>query len=264
VTVLPTVRRQLEQAAKHQATNMRRSHPAHRGLRIRHRRFGAGGIIAALGVIVAMGVAVVALVDHIRMAGTAASPAPYNAPAMRRLLEGNGIGGVRFGQPRSAVIAELERRLGPPHETIPGICGFGPNTDWIGLNIDVNSHDPHLSAQLTLNFKQSRFVGYAYFANGEGTARQRHGVLFATSRGLALGDTVSRARHLYGRAFVETNVPQGTPPSAKLPMLPVGELRTLSGEISAGIDGFGRQDRITAHSTVVSIAAGAGPNTPCR
>ena len=71
--------------------------------------------------------------------------------------------------------------------------------------------------------KHSRFVGYAYSADAEGPARQRHGVLLATTRGLTLGATVARARHLYSRASIETKVPQGTPPSAKLPRLPIGE-----------------------------------------
>jgi hypothetical protein len=181
--------------------------------------------------------------------------------AARRLLEGNGIGSITFGRQRSAVIAELERLLGPPYETNPGICGFGRSTDWSGLNI--NSHDPNFSAQLTLDFKHSWFVGYAYLANADGPARERHGVLLATTRGLTLGDTVARARHLYGRAFVETSVPQGTPPSPKLPRLPVGEVSMASGQILAGIQGSGRQDRITAHSTVTWIGAGAAPNTPC-
>jgi hypothetical protein len=181
--------------------------------------------------------------------------------AARRLLEGNGIGSTTFGQPRSTVMAELERLLGPPHETISGICGFGRGTDWIGLNI--RSHDVP-SAELNLSFKHSRLVGYAYSTNAEGPARQPHGVLLATARGLTLGDRVARARHLYGRAFIETSVPQGTPPSAKLPRLPVGEVSTASGKIIAGIQGFGRKDRISAHSAVVLIRAGAGPNTPCR
>jgi hypothetical protein len=181
--------------------------------------------------------------------------------AVRRLLEGNGIGSITFGQPHSTVIAKLERLLGPPHETIPGICGFGRSTDWIGLNINI--HDVS-SAELNLNFKHSRFVGYAYGANAEGPAPLRHGVLLATTKGLTLGDTVGRARRLYRQAFIQTRVPQGTPPSAKLPRLPVGEVSTASGKISFGIQGFGRQNHVSAHSTVVSIGAGAGPNTPCR
>jgi hypothetical protein len=195
-------------------------------------------------------------------AATQANRPAATVDAPWRLLGGNGIGRSTFGQPRSAVIPELARLLGPPHETIPGICGFGRSTDWIGLNI--NTRDARLNAELNLNFKHSRFVGYAYSANADGPARQRHGVLLATTRGLTLGDPVARARHLYGRAFIETSVPQGTPPSEKLPRLPVGEVSTASGEISSGIQGFGRQDRVTAHSTVVWIGAGAGPNTPCR
>jgi hypothetical protein len=188
-------------------------------------------------------------------------PRPVVSADVRRLLEGNSIGSVKFGQVRSTVIAELERPLGPPHETIPGICGFGRSTDWIGLNI----RDRHVpSAELNLSFKGTRLVGYAYYTDAEAPAQHPHGVLLATTRGLTLGDTVARARDLYGRAFVGTSVAQGTPPSAKLPRLPVGELSTADGKIVAGIQGFGRHDRVTANSTVVSISAGAGPNTPCR
>jgi hypothetical protein len=171
------------------------------------------------------------------------------------------MGSIKFGQTRSTVIAALERLLGPPHETIPGICGFGRSTDWIGLNTKMREVN---SAELNLSFKHFRFVGYAYDANAEGPARQPHGVLLATARGLTLGDTVGRARHLYGRAFVETSIPQGTPPSAKLPRLPVGDVSAANGKFLAGIHGTGRQDRVSPHSTVVSITAGAGPNTPCR
>jgi hypothetical protein len=74
--------------------------------------------------------------------------------------------------------------------------------------------------------------------NKMGPGRQRHGIVFATARGLTLGDTVARARHLYKRAFIQTRVAQGTPPSAKLPRLPVAEMPTGSGEISAYIQGF--------------------------
>jgi hypothetical protein len=185
----------------------------------------------------------------------------HAAAPVRRLLEGNGIGSVTFGQPRSTVRAELERLLGPAHETIPGICGFGASTDWIGLNL--NSREANLSAELNLSFKGTRFVGYAYLSSSDGPARQAHGILLATRRGLTLGDTVARARKLYGRAFAQTSVPQGTPPSAKLPRLPVGEISTAGGEISAGIQGTGSIDRVTGQSTVVVIGAGAGPNTPC-
>ena len=195
-------------------------------------------------------------------AATRATRPVTRADAARRLLEGNGIGSITFGHTRSAVVVGLERLLGPPHETIPGICGFARSTDWIGLNI--NSREANLSAELNVSFKHSRFVGYAYSANAEGPAAQRHGVLLATTRGLTLGDTVARARHLYGRAFIHTSAPQGTPPSATLPRLPIGEASTASGEITAGIQGFGSQDHVSAHSTVEWIGAGARPDTPCR
>lgn len=99
---------------------------------------------------------------------------------IRGVLEGNSIGSVKFGRPRATVIAELERLLGPPHETIPGICGFGRSTDWIGLNI--RSHEVP-SAELNLSFKGSRFVGYAYSTNAEGPARQPHGFSLRPAEG---------------------------------------------------------------------------------
>jgi hypothetical protein len=217
-----------------------------------------------LAVVAVLALVVVSVVGRHR-----AERPPVSAPAFglaasehaRRLLEGNGIGNITFGRRRAAVRTALERLLGPPHETIPGICGFGPSTDWIGLNI--TSHEPNLSAELNLNFKHSRFVGYAYFANAEVPPGQNPRILLATTGGLTLGDSVARARRLYGRAFHIARVPQGTPPSAKLPRLPVGELRTTKGVIRTGIQGFGREDRVRAQSTVVSIAAGAQPNTPC-
>ena len=177
--------------------------------------------------------------EHSQAANPATRPGA-NVDATRRLLEGNGIGSIKFGQPRAAATADLERLLGPPHETVPGICGFGRTTDWIGLGI--NSHAATPSAQLTPQFKHSRFVGYEYSENAEAPAARPHGVPFATTGGLTVGDTTSRARQLYEQAFVETSVPQGTPPAPRLPRLPVGEVSTASGEISAG----------------------AGPNTPCR
>ena len=98
---------------------------------------------------------------------------PVASADVRRLLEGNAIGSVKFGQTRSTVIAELERLLGPPHETIPGICGFGRSTDWIGLNI--RSHDVP-SSELNLSFKHSRLVGYAVL-------HERRGASAAAERG---------------------------------------------------------------------------------
>lgn len=180
----------------------------------------------------------------------------------RRLLAGDGIANIRFGRSRSTVIDGLKRLLGPPHETIPGICGFGRSTDWIGLSVISPAAGP--GAELNLSFKHSRFVGYAYYVNAEAPAQQRHGTVLASTSGLTLGDTVARARRLYGRAFRETWLSQGTPPSATLPRLPVGEVTTATGNVIVALSGFGRQDRVSAHSTVTSIGAGAGPNTPCR
>jgi hypothetical protein len=69
-----------------------------------------------------------------RSATRAARPITSVDP-VRRLLEGDGIGSITFGQLRSTVIAGLERLHGPAHETIPGTCDFGRSPDWTGLNI---------------------------------------------------------------------------------------------------------------------------------
>lgn len=269
MSVLPNLRSELVRAAA-------RQHPTERPAPVRRMWQGVRVLPAVFALTVTAAIAVVT-VTELRHRALRPQKSPVASgqsqghhrtsravPSVvltRRLLKANGIGNITFGQDRGTAVAGLERLLGPPHETIPGICGFGRSTDWIGLNI----HSRNISsAELNLSFKHSRFVGYAYSANAEGPARQRQGILLATARGLALGDSVARARHLYGQAFVETRVPQGTPPSAKLPRLPVGQVSTPSGKITVGIQGSGRGDRVSAHSTLMSISAGEGPNTPCR
>ena len=162
-----------------------------------------------------------------------ATTRPLANATVRRLLEGNGIGSVTFGQPRSAVRAELERLLGPAHETIPGICGFGASTDWIGLNL--NSPEANLSAELNLSFKGSRFVGYAYLSSTGGPARQRHGLLLGHQKGADSRGYRGPCPEAVRTRVQQNQVAARDPSSAKLPRLPLGEISTASGEISGGI-----------------------------
>ena len=75
--------------------------------------------------------------------GHSGSPSHHERGPRPRLLEGDGIGSITFGQLRSTVIAGLERLHGPAHETIPGTCGFGRSPDWTGLNI--SGREAHLT-----------------------------------------------------------------------------------------------------------------------
>jgi hypothetical protein len=193
---------------------------------------------------------------------------PYVA---RYRLEGDGIGRLRFGQTPQTVAAGLERLFGRPSSASAASsigyfrsvgCGLDHEIIWAGLA--VKSDDGN-SAGLTLYFKRSRFVGYSYGPpyGGPQAPQARRGPMLSTSTGLGLGDALARARRLYGRALVVTTQPEGTPPSTRLPPLPVWEGRTASGGINGFIDSPGGLGS-TYHRTIGSISAGATPNTPCR
>ena len=94
------------------------------------------------------------------------------------------------------------------------------------------------SVGLTVYFKHRRFVGYSYGPPwGDGnTPLVRQGVMLLTSRGLGLDELVARAQQLYGRAFVVTTEPQGTPPNPRLQRLPAWHVSTPRGALYAGID----------------------------
>lgn len=284
MTVIPTVRRQLQDAVERQATT--------RSARVR-RRMGAiqighsratqspseartassrrrvritpGAVVGGLGVIMALGVAIlaVALLGHRRMPVTS----PASSPAGRYRLTAMSIGNVTFGQGPKTVAAGLERLLGPPASAsgasrigyVRSICGFYHEIDWT-LAASPNAR----SDALTVYFKHSRFVGYSYGAYGGPEAPVvRHGPQLATTKGLGLADTLARGRQLYGPAFIVTTQPQGTPPSKRLERLPAWEVHTASGRIHGFIDSPSGT-RSTQQRTIESTSAGAVPNTPCR
>jgi len=197
--------------------------------------------------------------------------ASASANPVRGVLGGGGIGNITFGQSSDRVAAELERLLGRPASASPGephsglvrgICGFDHEIDWTGLAERSNGSN---SAGLTAYFKHSRFVGYSYGPpyGGPHAPAVRHGLMLSTSKGLGLDEALAGGRRLYGRAFLVTNRPQGTPPSTRLERLPAWKVRTASGRIYGFIDSP-HGPRSTYQRTIGSISAGAIPNTPCR
>ncbi len=104
-------------------------------------------------------------------------PARPGAVAAARLA-GNGIGPARFGQPQHQVLAELEAILGPPARPYRASgynCGVDHLIGWPGLQA---------------HFGHGRFAGYSYRATD-----------LQTTAGLRVGDSVRRARRLYGHAL---------------------------------------------------------------
>lgn len=282
MTVLPTVRRQLEHAAHRQATTRRRRFPVWRatvasstGAPAAHRRQrpGRGRVGLGLSVILTVAIAAlaIALLAH-RRAGPHSSPAA--GLASRYALDGDGIGDIRFGQKPATVVAGLTRLLGAPEGASTGqrpdgllrsICGFDYEVDWVGLaERDAGLYGTN-SVGLTVYFKHRRFVGYSYGPPwGESnTPLVRHGVMLFTSRRLGLDERVARAQQAYGRAFVVGTQPQGTPPNPRLQRLPAWRLGTPTGRLYGAIDSPPRP-RSHNQETIGSISAGSVPNTPCR
>ena len=199
---------------------------------------------------------------------------------LRPVLGGDGIAGVRFGQPPAVVAARLGRLFGPPvgadqipHGYIHAPCGFYWEM-WAGLG--ASSVGWFFVAQLTAWFRGARFVGYDYSPNNfqtrlnTWTQYARHPMMLATARRLAVGDSLARGQRLYGRALVLTSQMQGTPPDPRLIRLPVWEASTASGRIGGGIGVTNLVDRAggasrwaVGHNSIVGIGAGAAPNTPC-
>jgi hypothetical protein len=191
--------------------------------------------------------------------------------ADQHLLSGTGIGTITFGRGPKTVAAGLERLLGRPSSASAAStigyfrsigCGLDHEIIWAGLAVRAGGSN---SAGLTLYFKHSRFVGYAYgppYGRPRGPV-VRHGLMLSTTNGLGLDETLARGRMLYGRAFVVTTQPQGTPPNPRLERLPAWEARATGGRIYGFIDSPSGTVS-SSHLSIGSISAGAIPNTPCR
>lgn len=230
-------------------------------------RPSAGGVLAALGGVVAVGVAIAAVV----LLGHARSPVTPGGSAARpsvELLDGGGLGSVKFGDAPPTVVAALTPLLGnplgrtraTPSGLVHSICGFDGQIEWrrpIG-----NSQGHSIFDDLVAYFKNSRFVGYSY---SEGwtpygprpALPSHHRALLTTPRGLTLDQPATRGRQVYGTAFVQVSQPQGVPPSAKLPRLPAWRVRSANGELFGALTSRPRL-------AIATINAGAVPNTPCR
>jgi hypothetical protein len=100
------------------------------------------------------------------------------------VLSGLGIGPARLGT-----------RFGPTLAAVGNLLGvFGDRTPGRGCGVDRGEH---MLDHNDLFFGHGRFVGYEY-----------SGHFLTTATGLRVGDTVARARRLYGAAF-KTSAAQG-------------------------------------------------------
>jgi hypothetical protein len=101
------------------------------------------------------------------------------------VLHANNIARIGFGDPAAAVIRRLDFLLGhPPKERyhLIAACNVDRVIAWPGLAVF---------------FRRGRFVGYSYRP-----AYGRHrGPTLATARGLRVGNTLAKAKRLYGPAF---------------------------------------------------------------
>ncbi len=241
-----------------------RSH-AHR-LRAARRRPRPGNVFVAVSVAVTAAVVVlaVALVGHVHRAAHPSPPASqrptgatepqYTRHRISNVLTGDGIGRVRFEEPRVAVIAAVTRLLGPSStgytraNAVLAECGVDHTMIWPNWPV-ASAHGSHypLDPMLTVWFSHSRFVGYQYgeFRNMPPPRAPSLGTVLATTRGLTIGDTFARGRKLYGAAF-RTSTAQG---GVFLISAPAGR-----------IDGFAWQPRtyrgVGLGSLVATIDAG--------
>ena len=284
MTILPTIRRQLTQAAERPATA-----GVPQRARARRRRWGgwgSGTIAVAISVIIVLVVAGAAIVLLSRAANIGPAASPSSPPRTRQLLAGDGIGDIRFGQTPAAVVGRLERLFGRPGSAhahtvlVPSICGFDHEIDWDGL--DIKPDGRRFDALLHVYFKHARFAGYSYFdgyeiggvgAPSEGNrlplndphARQvlrGPRLMLATTLGLTVGNTTARAKQLYGPAFTRFSQAQGTRPYLHLERLPAWKVHTQAGQISE-VSLTSTTSPATRGATIGSINAGAIPNTPC-
>ncbi len=109
----------------------------------------------------------------------------HKSAAVRDVLHGDGIDRAAFGEEASVAIHRLRLLLGskPRKRYYPvHACRVDHASKWPGL---------------IAFFRHGRFVGYTYWA-----AKRRSGKpALSTSKGLEVGDRLSRAQRLYGVAF---------------------------------------------------------------
>lgn len=170
-------------------------------------RLTPGSLVVAISIAVTAAVVVlaIALIGHARQAAhTAAQSSPH---AVRDVLGSSGVGAVKFGQSRVAVIAALTPLLGPTstgYTRVQGECGVDHTMTWPNWSV-ASAHGVRypFDPVLTAFFWHSRFVGYQYgeFDTKAAPRAASRGTVLATSRGLNIGDTLARGRQIYGGAF---------------------------------------------------------------
>ncbi|HEX5266541.1 MAG TPA: SBBP repeat-containing protein [Acidimicrobiales bacterium] len=122
---------------------------------------------------------------------SSSGPQPASGPIV---LRGDGVASVKFGATQAAAVADLDGLLGSMTSTKPG-------TGLSNCDVDTSTQWP----MLTAFFFKGRFVGYSTLSvNGETLSPAN----VATSAGLRVGDTLARARQLYGSALT-TSFAQG-------------------------------------------------------
>jgi len=147
---------------------------------------GALALLVAVVVAIAIGVTVLDATTPPGTSHTAGLGSPH------LLLEGDGVGAIRFGVSRASAVAALDRRLGRPQVARP-----------IALGCDVDAYVQW--SALVAYFLGGRFVGYSTPLDLHAS---RHDANEVTSEGLHVGDTLARLERLYaGR--VELSLEQG-------------------------------------------------------
>jgi hypothetical protein len=234
----------------------------------RPRNVVVGLSVAVTVAVVAVAVALVGHAHTTAHASPPASTAPATPVATRvdrnrhrisDVLAGDGIGRVKFGQSRVAVVAAVTRLLGPsstgllgPSSTgymrVQAECGVDHAMTWVNYPV-VSAYGKHypLDPKLTVWFSHSRFVGYQYDEQGTKLAPRAPslGTVLATTRGLTVGDKLSRGRQLYGAAF-RTSTAQGG----------VFLISAPAGRIDGYAWGSPRYGDVSLQSLVATIDAG--------
>jgi hypothetical protein len=163
-------------------------------------------------------------------------------PAVLDVLHADGIAGIRFGAAPQRVRAAIESLLdqrGGAYEAAGGAeCGLDHAITW------ADDWTASGQPELTTYFGRSRFLGYQV-GTPDRPRHQLRGWALATTRGLGVGDALTRGRQLYGRAFSLGSEQGG-----------VWRLRTASGRIDGYAWGTPSYGDVSWHSLVATIDAG--------
>jgi hypothetical protein len=109
-----------------------------------------------------------------------------------RALDRGAVAGVTLGSQIAPAVAALTRRLGSPAVADRAVRSCGIRHEWVWTS-------PAVAQLFTVYEKAGRFAGYRYGAPVSQIGLQNGpGAVLTTGRGLAVGDTVSRARRVEG------------------------------------------------------------------